>query len=180
MKWINFKSWSSGELSKNGHHFNNKIFENWRYQKMPITKNLLLNSMKKKLRKIRMIFDIENWLWKPNFGTFYQLAINPKLKIQYFPLGMSILWQKSFWIIGTYLKKIPTKLLSYTCWISKTLNHEIGATIIEGFNTTRYPGVELETIAGSPEKINKQNRIYISFSSSNTKFYESRISISPI
>ena len=60
---------------------------------------------------------------------------------------------------GTYLKTKHTKLLSYTCWISKTLNHEIGATIIEGFNTTWYPGVELETIAGSPEKINKQKQI---------------------
>ena len=29
-----------------------------------------------------MIFDIENWLWKSNFGTFWQLAINPKLKTQ--------------------------------------------------------------------------------------------------
>ena len=32
-----------------------------------------------KMRKIQMIFDIENWLWKSNFGTFWQLAINPKL-----------------------------------------------------------------------------------------------------
>ena len=37
---------------------------------------------KKKLRKIQMNFDIENWLWKSNFVTFWQLAINPKLKIQ--------------------------------------------------------------------------------------------------
>ena len=29
----------------------------------------------KKLRKIQMIFDIENWLWKSNFGIFWQLAI---------------------------------------------------------------------------------------------------------
>ena len=26
---------------------------------------------KKKLRKIRMIFDIENWLWKSDFGLFW-------------------------------------------------------------------------------------------------------------
>ena len=54
-------------------------------KKMSITKNMLLNwhsSTKKKERKIWMIFDIENWLWKSNFGTFWQLAINPKLKIQ--------------------------------------------------------------------------------------------------
>ena len=42
---------------------------------MTITKNLLLNwysSMKKKFRKIRMIFDIENWLWKSDLGTFWR------------------------------------------------------------------------------------------------------------
>ena len=67
---------------------------------MSMTKYVLLNwysSMKTKLRKIRMIFDIENWLWKPNFGTFYQFAINPKLKIQSFPLGVLIRMQKSFY-----------------------------------------------------------------------------------
>ena len=36
----------------------------------------------KKLRKIPMIFDIENWLWKSNFGTFWHLPIVPILKIQ--------------------------------------------------------------------------------------------------
>ena len=38
-----------------------------------------------------MIFDIENWLWKSNFGTFWHLPTTPILKIQYFPLGMLIL-----------------------------------------------------------------------------------------
>ena len=44
----------------NDHHF-------WSCQKMSITKNVLLSwysSMKKKMRKIRTIFDKENWLWK--------------------------------------------------------------------------------------------------------------------
>ena len=39
-------------------------------------KNVLLNwysLMKKKLRKIRIIFDIENWLWKSNFLNFWHL-----------------------------------------------------------------------------------------------------------
>ena len=31
-----------------------------------------------------MIFYIENWLWKSNFGSFWQLNINPKLKIIFF------------------------------------------------------------------------------------------------
>ena len=62
--------------------------------KISITQNVLLNwysSMKKKLRKIWMIFDIENWLWNSNIGTFWQLVINPKLKIQSFSLSILIL-----------------------------------------------------------------------------------------
>jgi hypothetical protein len=47
---------------------------------MILSKKVLLKW--KKMRKIRMIFDIENWLWKSNFGTIWQLTINPKLKIQ--------------------------------------------------------------------------------------------------
>ena len=48
-----------------------------------------------KLRKILMIFDIENWVWKSNFGTFWQLTINPKLN--HFPwvyefLGKNLLY----------------------------------------------------------------------------------------
>ena len=38
--------------------------------------------MKKNLRKIRMIFNIENWLWKLKFGTFQHLPIKKILKIQ--------------------------------------------------------------------------------------------------
>ena len=40
---------------------------------MSTAKNVLLHSyssMKKKFRKIQMIFNIENWIWKSNFGTF--------------------------------------------------------------------------------------------------------------
>ena len=82
-KLLNFEFWINGQLSKIWNHFSNKVFKKLFYQKMSLTKNVLLNwysSMKKK-RKIWMIFDIENWLWKSNFGTFWQLAINPKLKI---------------------------------------------------------------------------------------------------
>ena len=41
----------------------------------------------KKLRKIQIIFYIEDWRWKSNFNTFWQLTINPILKIQEFPLS---------------------------------------------------------------------------------------------
>ena len=43
-----------------------------------------------------MIFDIDNWLWKSNFGTFWQLAINPTLKTQ-----NSII---SFWYVNSHAK----------------------------------------------------------------------------
>ena len=62
-----------------------KGFKNRSYQKMPIKTNVPLNwysSMKKKFRKIQIIFDIENWLWKSNFGTFWHLPIKPIFKIQ--------------------------------------------------------------------------------------------------
>ena len=35
------------------------------------------------IRKILMIFDIENWFWKSNYGTFWQLHSNLHI---YFPL----------------------------------------------------------------------------------------------
>ena len=59
-----------------------KILEacrHWRKQNISRTKNVLRNwysSMKKKLRKIPMNFDIENWLWKSNLGTFWHLLNN--------------------------------------------------------------------------------------------------------
>ena len=55
-----------------------KGFKNWSFQKMPITKYVLLNwssSMQKKNRKIRIIFDIENSLWKSEIGIFCQLIL---------------------------------------------------------------------------------------------------------
>ena len=49
---------------------------------MSTTKNMPLNwysSMKKKLRKIRIIFDIENWLWKSEIGIFRSLDLERML-----------------------------------------------------------------------------------------------------
>ena len=53
-KLLNFEFWINSELSKIGHHFSNKRFRKEFYQKMSITKNVLLNwysSMKKKIEK---------------------------------------------------------------------------------------------------------------------------------
>ena len=46
---------------------------------MSITKSVPLKSyfsMKNKFRKIRIIFEIENWLWKSEFCHFWQLLLN--------------------------------------------------------------------------------------------------------
>ena len=54
-----------------------KWFWNWSQQKMIFTKKVRLNwysSMKFFFRKIRMIFDIENSLWKSKIGTFDKLS----------------------------------------------------------------------------------------------------------
>ena len=41
----------------------------------------------KKIWKILLIFDIENWLWKSDFGTFWQIDTMSIQQIQSFPLG---------------------------------------------------------------------------------------------
>ena len=61
-----------------------KRFWNWSYQKMYFTKKCdpKLIFFNKKKRKIQIIFDTENWLWKSNFGYFRHLSITPIIKIQ--------------------------------------------------------------------------------------------------
>ena len=49
---------------------------------MFLTKNGLLNWFSNDFffEKIRLIFDIENWLWKYNFGTFWRTVIHRWIK----------------------------------------------------------------------------------------------------
>ena len=50
-----------------------KWFKKWIFQKLSITTKMPLNwysSMKKIFRKIRIIFEIENWLWKSKIRIF--------------------------------------------------------------------------------------------------------------
>ena len=61
-----------------------KWFKNWSQQKMLFTKKVRLNwysSMNFFFRKIRMIFDIENSLWKSKIGTFWRTVTRWRLKI---------------------------------------------------------------------------------------------------
>ena len=39
---MNFENWCNGELSKIGHHFNNKVIKNLKLSNMSITTNVLL------------------------------------------------------------------------------------------------------------------------------------------
>ena len=59
---LNLENWSSGELSKIGHHFRKQsdLKIDVMYQKMSVTKNVLLNCSRKKIRKIGITFDVEN------------------------------------------------------------------------------------------------------------------------
>ena len=75
------------------------ILENKVVQKLKLPKNV--NNKKcgpkikffneKKFRKIRIIFDIENWLWKSEFCHFWQLLLNWSQDL------------KSFWWTGCWL-----------------------------------------------------------------------------
>mgnify|MGYP006863675160 CR=1 FL=1 len=59
-------------------------FKNWSQQKMLFTKKVRLNwysSMNFFFGKIRMIFDVENSLWKSKIGTFWQAVTRWRLKI---------------------------------------------------------------------------------------------------
>ena len=53
-----------------------------------------------------MIFDIENWLWKYDLGTFWRTKIHRPIFLKIFPLSMLILGQKSCFL-GSTILKIP-------------------------------------------------------------------------
>ena len=60
MKLLNFENCSSGELSKIGHHFKKLMLWKNVNNKKCAAKFVFANE--KKIRKIQMVFDVENWL----------------------------------------------------------------------------------------------------------------------
>ena len=83
-----------------------KVVQFWSYQKMYFTKKVVLNwyyPVKKKFRKIRMIFDIENWLWKSDLGTFW------------WPLWTSVKVKSKKYFSFTDLFAKIKPLLTYSC-----------------------------------------------------------------
>ena len=63
---LKFENWFNGELSKIGHYFRKPsdfkidVIKKCQWQKFA-SKLMIFNE--KKMRKIPLIFDVENWLW---------------------------------------------------------------------------------------------------------------------
>ena len=55
-----------------------------------------------------MIFDVENWLRKSDFGTFWHLPITPIGKIQWFHLTTVDFMPKTFLILYISLENSTT------------------------------------------------------------------------
>ena len=72
----------------------------------------------KKPSKIRMIFDVENWLWKSNFGTFWHLPITPLRKIQWFHLTTVDFYPKSVLILYPSLENSTTGTAIMLCKVN--------------------------------------------------------------
>ena len=79
------------------------ILESKVVQKLSLEKNVFNKKCSPKLifldefffEKIRLIFDIENWLWKYNFGTFWGPGAMSIYKIQQFHLNTVDFWAKT-------------------------------------------------------------------------------------
>ena len=91
------------------------ILENKVVQKLKLEKNIFYKKWSPKLiffkeffqiEKIPSIFDIENWLWKYDFGTFWRTIIHCRIVLKKNPLSMLILGQKAC-ILGPTIFKIP-------------------------------------------------------------------------
>ena len=90
------------------------FLENKVVQKLKLEKKVFYKKWSPKLiflnnfffEKTPLIFDVENWLWKYNFGIFWRTIIERRIVLKQFPLSMSILGQKSC-ILGPTIFKIP-------------------------------------------------------------------------
>ena len=80
------------------------ILESKVVQKLSLQKNVFNKKWSPKMifldiyfffEKIRLIFDIENWLWKYNFGTFWGPGTMSIYKIQQFHLNTVDFWAKT-------------------------------------------------------------------------------------
>ena len=117
-----------------------------KFSKMSITTKMPLNwysSMKKKSRKIRIIFDIENWLWKSEIRIFQSppakrtLICQKKIFMEkcYFSLNQAAIWCGSCWKnlewylaytdgnqkLTLHFQSLPTHSLQKNVWATKCM-----------------------------------------------------------
>ena len=77
---------------------------------MYIKKKVVLNwyySVKKKFRKIPMIFDVENWLWKSDLGSFED-PFEWKSKSNQKTIFLKLIFEQEYtssWPLSSNLKK---------------------------------------------------------------------------
>jgi len=114
-----------------------KWFKKWIFQKMSITTKMPLNwysSMKKKIREIRIIFDIENWLWKSEIRIFQsppakRTLIGPKFFFyEKVPFSTQLCYHlmrkllKKSWMVSTiYQALMETAILLHEDYFCATL-----------------------------------------------------------
>ena len=106
------------------------ILENKVVQKLKFSKNdnnkkpssKLIFFNEKKIRKIRMIFDIDNWLWKSDLGTFWHpMRTSVKVKSKkYFSFTDFFTKIKP---LLTHVRKPPSLRSHYSCSAYKPTQH---------------------------------------------------------
>ena len=103
------------------------ILESKAVQKLSLEKNVFNNKGSPKLiflsrwifffEKIRLIFHIQNWIWKYNFGTFWRPGTMSIYKIQQFHLNTVDFWAKTLIFRTHQARNSMTQLtLMYTNW----------------------------------------------------------------
>ena len=90
--------------------------------------------------KIPSIFEIENWFWKYNFGTFWRIVIHCRIVLKQFSLSMLILGQKSC-VLGTNTFKIPQPNWDYNTYQCCNLEFGVSTSSYEDWLArTNRPG----------------------------------------
>ena len=95
------------------------LFFKWSYQKIFFTKVGLLNwysPMKFFFRKIRIIFDIEKWLWKSEFCNLAGLITSTKNVQKNFQSHFCDQWSISFSLKSFYQISLTWSKYYIWCW----------------------------------------------------------------
>ena len=101
---------------------------------MSITKSVphkIIFANEKKIKKIWIIFDIENWLWKSQFCHFWQLLLNwsQVLIINYGPIGRpgrmcdSVRWRWGHTEVPVLCFAKPDETILGTLWAEQHANY---------------------------------------------------------